>query len=156
MSKSIHRGGPLSGRERDGFVKYLAAYAVPGKQQPFYVVRLNQFLVEAKSSDSDTFTEQEISTLLALFGRREDLRDWQFAQLVDAVRVYLVHCLKLDAAKSRRLGLLERVSSNAAGCPCLHGSGGGGGGGGGVKARRACPPEGSSGVGSPGRRAAAS
>jgi len=42
--------------------------------------------------------ERNIAGILTSFGRRADLEGWQFAQLIDAVRIYLVVFLKLEAA----------------------------------------------------------
>ena len=95
---SSHGGRVLLGREREQYVNCLTFEAVPSKQRPFYVTRVNQFIRATGGRDPGSLDEREIGDILASFGRRERLLDWQFAQLVDAVRVYLVGYLKLRAA----------------------------------------------------------
>ena len=97
MSEST-RSRALGERERAEYVNCLTAEAVPSRQQPFYVTRVNQFIRAANGRPIESLDEKEIGDVLASFGRRDDLSDWQFAQLVDAVRVYLVGLLKSESA----------------------------------------------------------
>ena len=94
MFEHLETGTPVPDRE---YLDCLEQESVPERYRPFYVMRVRQFLRVA-GGDPLALNERRIAELLALFGRRSDLTDWQFAQLVDAVRVYLQVCLKLDAA----------------------------------------------------------
>ena len=97
-SSPASRNRLLREDEHDAYSRCLAAEPVPAKQRPFYILRANQFLRALRGNDPTSLDKERIEELLQAFGRRENLRDWQFAQLVDAVRIYLVGCLKLDAA----------------------------------------------------------
>ena len=88
----------LEDRERTEYVNCLTARAVPSRQQPFYVARVNEFVRAANGRHPESLDEHGIGEILASFGRRDDLADWQFAQAIEAVRVYLVELLELDAA----------------------------------------------------------
>ena len=71
---------------------------MPSRQRPFYVRRVNQFLRAANGCDPRSLDERKIGEILTAFGRHGDLTDWQFAQVVDAVRIYLLELLKHDPA----------------------------------------------------------
>ena len=85
-------------REHTDYVNCLTVRSIPSRQRSFYIVRVKQFLFAAKGRDPKTLTADEIGNLLTSFGRRGDLQDWQFTQLIDAVRIYLVACVKSKAA----------------------------------------------------------
>ena len=85
---------------REAYIRCLQDEHVPFKSWEFYITRLRQFLSASSCRSSASLDEQEISQLLTSFGQRDDLRDWQFAQLVDAVRIYFVCFIKSPAANS--------------------------------------------------------
>ncbi len=88
----------LRHRARDEYLACLARESVPQKERPYYLARVNQFIDAAIGRDPATLDEREIGALLAAFGRRPNLMDWQFAQLTNAVRIYFVVYLKAAAA----------------------------------------------------------
>jgi len=71
---------------------------VPSRQKRYFVARVKQFISATNGRDVNTLGEQEIAGILKSFCLRDELLDWQFAQLVDAVRIYLVDVLKLRCA----------------------------------------------------------
>ena len=84
----------LRGRGRDQYLACLARESVPPKERSYYLTRANQFVAATDGRDPTSLDEREIAALLAAFGRHATLQDWQFAQLTDAVRIYLVVHLK--------------------------------------------------------------
>ena len=84
---------------RDRYLEQLARRSIPGKQRPFYLTRAGQFVRALNGRDPASLDEREIGEVLSAFGRRTELRDWQFAQLVDAVRILLVECVRSEAAR---------------------------------------------------------
>jgi len=99
MSESIVHGKKLFGPARDAYLHCLGNENIPLKNRTFYVTRLNQFLHASSCQNAAQWDEHEIGRILTLFGRRDDLLDWQFAQLVDAVRIYYACLLKSPAAQ---------------------------------------------------------
>ena len=99
MSSSPTSNHLLTDDRRATYLERLAARSIPAKQRPFYVVRANQFVHALDGRDPASLDAPEIETFLTALGHRTGLLDWQFAQLVDAVRVLLVECLQSDAAK---------------------------------------------------------
>ena len=89
----------LTGPRRAAYLERLAAESVPAKQRPFYLVRANQFLSALEGRDPTSLDAPEIDAVLTGLGRRAALLDWQFAQMVDAVRLLLVECLESEAAR---------------------------------------------------------
>ena len=98
MSSSPPSDYLLVGARRTAYLERLAARSVPERQRPFYLVRANQFVHALDGRDPASLETPEIEAALTELGRRARLLDWQFAQLVDAVRVLLVECLGSDAA----------------------------------------------------------
>ena len=98
MSDFTGRGKVLVSPARDIYLRCLQEENVPLKSRPYYVKRLNEFLSATASVDSTSLDNDVIKRILTSFGRRNDLLDWQFAQLVDAVRIYFVFYLKSHAA----------------------------------------------------------
>ena len=88
----------LRGDRRAAYLDCLATESIPPKHRPYYVLRVNQFVEAMVDLDPASLDESRIGELLASFGRRTHLTDWQFAQLVDAVRIFLVTYLKLAPA----------------------------------------------------------
>ena len=99
MSESFGRSRKLLGSTRDAYLRCLSNESIPSKNRAYYVIRLNQFLHESSCQDPATLDQNEIARVLTLFGSREDLKDWQFAQLVDAVRIYMLCLIKPPSAQ---------------------------------------------------------
>ena len=85
-------------RDEEGYVNCLTVHEVSAKRRPYYVMRVRQFLSAAGVRDGRELDAGTIEDALATLGRGGSLCDWQFEQLVDAVRLYLSDFLKLDAA----------------------------------------------------------
>jgi len=89
----------LTDPARDTYLQCLVEEGVQLKKRNYYVMRLNQFLAETPCLEPASLREHEITALFTAFGRRQDLHDWQFAQLVDAVRIYFAKLLKSPMAE---------------------------------------------------------
>ena len=64
----------------------------------FYCVRADQFIKEGRNRDPGKLEVNEVSEILVILGRDEKLPDWQFVQLVDAVRILLAKFLQSSAS----------------------------------------------------------
>jgi len=98
MSDSISSTRPLSGEERDKYLDCLETESVRAGRKPYYVVRVNQFIAAIGERDPNRFDEQELGRIFTALDHDNHLEDWQFAQLVDAVRIYLVNYRQLSTA----------------------------------------------------------
>ena len=98
MPESVGRGHLLRGRSREEYVNCLTARGVPSRQVPFHVARVNQFLAVVGDVALTTLEAENVRGSLSAVARRECLADWQAAQLVEAVRLYLVTHLRLPNA----------------------------------------------------------
>jgi len=98
MKESTGHGQPLHGCAREAYLNCLSAEAIPPKSRPYYVIRLNQFIKAIAGADPNSLDEQTIQNILISFGRQDNLKDWQFAQLVDAVRIYFTCLLNATVA----------------------------------------------------------
>ena len=88
MSHPSHNRYSLTGQTRLAYEKCLIREGIPSKRHPFYCVRANQFIKEGGNRDPDKLEVNKISEILVILGRDENLSDWQFVQLVDAVPFY--------------------------------------------------------------------
>ena len=98
MSDSKSQGKTASGGPHKTYLRCLHDEDIPLKSRPYYVTRVKQFVSASSSRDPVSLDQQEIERILTSFGRSDDLQDWQFAQLVDAVRIYFICFLKSPAA----------------------------------------------------------
>ncbi len=99
MPGQIHTDHALAGQTRTGFETWLTREGIPSKSHVYYRHRANQFIKSANGRHPAELSAKEVGELLERFGRDENLADWQFGQLVDAVRILLTHCLASTAAK---------------------------------------------------------
>ncbi len=108
----------LSGSDLDSYLACLAREAIHEKLRPRYITRVKQFLRAFNIVDPANLTKGDIVSLLTDMGRRTELPDWQFAQCVDAVRIYFVRHLGIEAAKrvdwAHWLGSARALSDNHA------------------------------------------
>lgn len=88
----------LSPSTHTAYKECLILEGIPSKQHPYYVMRANQFIRAAAGRDPAGLTAHEIEEILERSGRDSKLADWQFAQMVDAVRVLLNLCLRSTAS----------------------------------------------------------
>lgn len=99
MSDSIAHRKPSSGSLNNTYLDCLQEENIPLKSRSYYVMRLKQFLSTASSRNPEILDEHDIGRVLASLGGRDNIQDWQFAQLVDAVRIYFLLFLQTDAAQ---------------------------------------------------------
>ncbi len=92
MSNQSQTVYALSGRTRIAYEKCLTIEGIPSKQHSYYIVRANQFIRAGEGRDPEGLQVDEIGKTLGDLGRNGKLADWQFAQLVDAVRILLLKC----------------------------------------------------------------
>jgi len=90
----------LTAASSSSYLQLLASESIPLKSKPYYVARFEQFVAAAGAREPETLPEQDIVELLTAFGQRDDLQDWQFGQMVDAVRIYLVRLIGSPGATS--------------------------------------------------------
>jgi hypothetical protein len=93
MPAQIHISQSLVGPTRLAFDKCLTREGIPSKAHQYYRHRANQFIKAANGRDPAKLSVTEIGDLLGDFGRDKKLADWQFGQLVVAVRILLTQCL---------------------------------------------------------------
>lgn len=98
MLERVEQGHVLSEDERAAYLDCLCVESVPSKYMKYYVARTNQFLKACDGHSVHVLDKEGVGTVLGALGRSDKLLDWQFAQLVDAVRIYLVVLRKLDFA----------------------------------------------------------
>ena len=95
QSRSSHS---LAGPTRIAYEKCFTLEGIPSKQHFYYRIRANQFIDAGKGRDPGSLQVDEVGEILGLLGRDDKLTDWQFAQLVDAVRILLTKCLISSAS----------------------------------------------------------
>jgi len=89
----------ISVREKSDFLACLSSRRIPGKCRRHYVACVALFLKRMDAREPRSLEPQEITEILASFGHSsENLQDWQFAQLIDAVRIFLVDCIGSESA----------------------------------------------------------
>ena len=98
MSNQSRTSHSLAGQRRTAYEKCLTFEGIPSKQHFYYCVRANQFIKAGGNRDPGGLQVDEIGEILGILGRDEKLADWQFAQLVDAVRILLTKCLASSAS----------------------------------------------------------
>lgn len=105
----------LQDRERDGFVNCLTAEAIPSRQRPFYVMRVDQLLGVMNGRGPASLEACDIGALLSAFGRRGNLLDRHPAVgglSASAALITLVRALEQGALLSEAVrvadGVLER------------------------------------------------
>ena len=99
MPESGKAGQVLVGQKRAEYLNALEQEAIPAKRRQYYVSWVNLFNKALMHRDLTNLDERSITAVLVSFGRRETLQDWQFAQFIDAVRIYLSITLSLHSAR---------------------------------------------------------
>lgn len=90
----------LSNQSRTAYEKCLKLEDIPSKQHSFYVLRANQFIKSGDGRHPGELQSEDIIEILGQLGRDDKLADWQFTQLVDAVRILLsINLASPEAAK---------------------------------------------------------
>lgn len=90
----------FSEQGRKAYVKHLTREGIPAKLHSYYLLRANQFIQSAHGRHPGDLMPEDITGILEIFGRDGNLADWQFVQLVDAIRILLsVHLMSPAAAK---------------------------------------------------------
>ncbi|MGQ7848458.1 integron integrase [Granulosicoccus sp. 3-233] len=90
----------LATQTRIAYKKCLTAEGIPSKQHSYYLTRANQFVRAACGRDPRQLQPHETEKILDTLGRDNNLTDWQYQQLVDAVRILLINCLHSSASEA--------------------------------------------------------
>lgn len=118
MSDQQHTIYTLTGKRRREYENCLASEFIPFKKRSYFVLRANQFIRSTGNRDPAMLSADTIGEVIGSFARDESLQDWQFAQLVEAVRILFVVLLKSDTATnvdwSLWRGSVRNVSSTHA------------------------------------------
>lgn len=89
MSNQPRTNHLLVRQTRTAYEKCLTLEGIPSNQHSYYVVRANQFIKAGSGFYPGNLRVEDIGKILEKLGRDGKLADWQFAQLVDAVRILL-------------------------------------------------------------------
>lgn len=98
MLNPAHTVHALSNQSRIAYEKCLENEGIQPKQHFFYVMRANQFIKATEGQDPRTLTTDEVGKLFDKLSTTHKLADWQFSQLVDAVRVLLSNHLSTQSS----------------------------------------------------------
>lgn len=98
MSHQSHTEHTLRNQSRAAYEKCLFDEEIPENIHIYYVLRANQFIRAAGNRDPRRLSAEEISKILNNLGANQKLADWQFSQLVDAVRILLFKHLSAEIA----------------------------------------------------------
>ena len=80
----------------DKYIDISKSYGVKESSLRWYVKRVEEYIHAHKSVRLVLHTPDTISAYLNTKGRTTRLTDWQFDQIVDALKILFVHLLKLD------------------------------------------------------------
>ena len=92
MSDHSRPARALATQTRIAYKKCLTAEGIPSKQHSYYLIRANQFVKATAGRDPRALTADQTGKILESLGRDNKLTDWQFSQLVDAVRILHPSC----------------------------------------------------------------
>lgn len=93
-------GGPGSrSKVWDRFLEALRAQDIKQKQIPWYARRVEQYLRSFGDKPPEEHTGEDVTRYLETLGRKDHLQDWQYRQLVEALRVFFDEALKAAWAK---------------------------------------------------------
>jgi integron integrase len=95
MSTPPPRGSDARRRLWDPFVRALRRRGIREPFARWYVLRAEQFLRARPREEPRNYAAADLAGYLEEAGRRADLRDWQYAQIVDALEVLLREVLQL-------------------------------------------------------------
>lgn len=87
MSESPGDGDPAVVRFYDNYLKCLHNAGIPQKQRRWFVKHIEGFVEAQRGRGIRTLSAADISQYLETIGRRKRLTDWQFRQIVHAIRI---------------------------------------------------------------------
>jgi len=79
----------------DSYIEKIRAYKVPEQAKRWYVIRVEAYIEHYADLRLAQHTSAEVTKYLQELGRKPDMADWQFCQVVDALRI--LFCDLLDA-----------------------------------------------------------
>ena len=88
----------LSTQLREMYVKCLALEGIPEKQHSYYIMRASQFCHVVAGRELYSLQVPDINEAMETLGRDDKLADWQFSQLIDAVRILMTRCVSSKAS----------------------------------------------------------
>ena len=78
----------------DKYIDKTASYGVPERARRWYVKRVESFIRAFPDARLQSITAEDVSDYLDVIGRKSDCQDWQFRQVVDALRILFVDLVK--------------------------------------------------------------
>jgi len=84
----------------DQYRVVLGNKGVSNKYAPWYMRRAEEFMRYAGYTDPQGLTREVVERYLAELGRQNRLEDWQFRQVVDAMRMLVLDLAGHDWAKA--------------------------------------------------------
>ena len=78
----------------DKYIAKTVTYDVPERARMWYVKRVEHFIKSFPETRLQSISSDELSDYLKGIGRKSDCQDWQFRQVVDALRILFVDIVK--------------------------------------------------------------
>lgn len=97
----------LSEEIQNAYIQSLVNSGIAKKHHRYYLLRSNQFIEACAGQSIKQLSPQAVVNILEQIGRDKKLADWQFTQLVDAVRLLLVKHLDCVGASVVNWSLLS-------------------------------------------------
>ena len=85
----------------DNYLKCLDNADIPRKQRRWYVKHIEGFIEAQRGRGIRSLSAADISKYLEMIGRRERLSDWQFRQIIHAIRI--LYCSLLRSPLCREI-----------------------------------------------------
>jgi len=83
----------------DKYIDKTIRYGVKPKVARWYVKRCEEYIRHYRGLKLARHTVSEMDAYLNMNSRKDELEDWQFTQLVDALRILFVDCVKVSWAQ---------------------------------------------------------
>jgi hypothetical protein len=83
----------------DNYIEKTKSYSVPSKSIRWYVKRVEAFIEAHPSMQLSQHTTKSVESYLNQLSKNPRLADWQFKQIVDALRILFVELVRADWAK---------------------------------------------------------
>lgn len=99
MSDGSKKAVQLPSDIHQNYVRCLIAQGVKERQRAYFVLRACQFLDAVGARDIGTLSESDIRDILTSLADSMKLNAWQHEQLIDAIRILLIHCIRGGASR---------------------------------------------------------
>ena len=83
----------------DNYIEKTVRYGVKPNVSRWYVKRVEAYIKQYAGLRLKHHSPAELDKYLNMIGRKDDILDWQFTQIVDALRILFVSLLKMDWAQ---------------------------------------------------------